>query len=40
MRPFDIPIAVIIVAAFAYYVYRHLRKGSKKAAVVDAESGK
>ena len=26
MRPFDIPIAVVIVAAFAYYVYHHIRK--------------
>jgi membrane protein DedA with SNARE-associated domain len=33
MRPFDIPIAIAIVAAFAYYVYRHVRKGgSRKAA--------
>jgi membrane protein DedA with SNARE-associated domain len=26
MRPFDIPIAIVIVAAFAYYVYHHIRK--------------
>ena len=26
MRPFDIPIALVIVAAFAYYVYHHVRK--------------
>jgi membrane protein DedA with SNARE-associated domain len=26
MRPFDIPIAVVIVAALAYYVYHHIRK--------------
>ena len=26
MRPFDIPIAIVIVAAFAYYVYHHVRK--------------
>jgi membrane protein DedA with SNARE-associated domain len=32
MRPFDIPIAVVIVAAFAYYVYRHVRKGSGRKA--------
>jgi hypothetical protein len=25
MRPFDIPIAVIILAAGAYYVYRHVQ---------------
>ena len=38
MRPFDIPIAIVIIAAVAYYVYRHVRKGHKKAAVADAES--
>ena len=37
MRPFDIPIAIVIVAAFVYYVYHHIRKGSKKHAVADAE---
>ncbi len=26
MRPFDIPIAIVIVAALAYYVYHHVRK--------------
>ncbi len=26
MRPFDIPIAIVILAALAYYVYHHLRK--------------
>jgi len=26
MRPFDIPIAIVIVAALAYYVYRHIRR--------------
>jgi len=36
MRPFDIPIAVIILAALGYYVYRHVRKSREKAAV-DAE---
>jgi membrane protein DedA with SNARE-associated domain len=29
MRPFDIPIAIIILAALAYYVYRHVRKSGK-----------
>ena len=38
MRPFDIPIAIAIVAAFAYYVYHHVRKSKKKNRVVDAES--
>jgi membrane protein DedA with SNARE-associated domain len=35
MRPFDIPIAIAIVAGFTYYVVHHIRKGSKKAAVAD-----
>lgn len=30
MRPFDIPIAVAIVAGLAYYVYRHVRRGRRK----------
>jgi membrane protein DedA with SNARE-associated domain len=32
MRPFDIPIAIAIVAAVAYYVYHHVQKGKKRAA--------
>jgi len=32
MRPFDIPIAVVIVAGLAYYVYRHVRKSREKTA--------
>jgi len=32
MRPFDIPIAIVIVAALAYYVYRHIRKRRDQAA--------
>jgi membrane protein DedA with SNARE-associated domain len=39
MRPFDIPIAIVIVAALAYYVYRHIRKGKKRPAVTETESG-
>jgi membrane protein DedA with SNARE-associated domain len=31
MRPFDIPIALFIVAALAFYVVRHARRGSSKA---------
>jgi membrane protein DedA with SNARE-associated domain len=27
MRPFDIPIAIVIVAGVVYYVYRHIRHG-------------
>jgi membrane protein DedA with SNARE-associated domain len=38
MRPFDIPIAIVIVAAFLYYIYRHVRKGREKASAADAES--
>lgn len=38
MRPFDIPIAIVIIAAVGYYVYRHVRKGHKKVSVADAES--
>ncbi|NIV28378.1 MAG: hypothetical protein GWN58_02345, partial [Anaerolineae bacterium] len=30
MRPFDIPIAIAIVAAGVYYVYHHIRKGRKE----------
>jgi membrane protein DedA with SNARE-associated domain len=30
MRPFDIPIAVIILAGFGYYVYRHVTHGLVK----------
>ncbi len=39
MRPFDIPIAIVIIAGFVYYVYHHLRKGRAKATPTDAESG-
>jgi membrane protein DedA with SNARE-associated domain len=35
MRPFDIPIAIVIVAGLAYYVFRHLRKAGSKGAVRD-----
>jgi membrane protein DedA with SNARE-associated domain len=27
MRPFDIPIAIVLLAGFVYYVYRHIRHG-------------
>jgi len=26
MRPFDIPIAIVLVGGFAYYVYRHIKR--------------
>jgi membrane protein DedA with SNARE-associated domain len=29
MRPFDIPIAIIIMAGFGYYVYRHVTHGMR-----------
>jgi membrane protein DedA with SNARE-associated domain len=38
MRPFDIPIALIILAALIYYVYHHVRRGHNKAGVADVES--
>jgi membrane protein DedA with SNARE-associated domain len=30
MRPFDIPIAIVLLAGFAYYVYRHVTHGLKR----------
>jgi membrane protein DedA with SNARE-associated domain len=38
MRPFDIPIAVVIVGALAYYVYHHIRKAKNKTGGDNAES--
>ncbi|HNS51173.1 MAG TPA: DedA family protein [Anaerolineae bacterium] len=32
MRPFDIPIAIVILLGLAYYVYRHVSKGRQKKA--------
>jgi membrane protein DedA with SNARE-associated domain len=32
MRPFDIPIAIVIVAAVGYYIYRHVRRGRERKA--------
>ncbi|HEC21571.1 MAG TPA: DedA family protein [Chloroflexi bacterium] len=29
MRPFDIPIAIVLLAGFAYYVYRHVTHGMR-----------
>jgi membrane protein DedA with SNARE-associated domain len=31
MRPFDIPIAIVLVVGFVYYVYRHIRHGREGA---------
>jgi membrane protein DedA with SNARE-associated domain len=36
MRPFDIPIAIAILAGLGYYVYRHVQKGKRRQAA-DAE---
>lgn len=33
MRPFDIPIAIALLAAVSYYVYRHVKKGRNRQAV-------
>jgi membrane protein DedA with SNARE-associated domain len=38
MRPFDIPIALVIVAALIYYVYHHVRRRKNRAPVTDVES--
>lgn len=29
MRPFDIPIAIVIVAGLGYYLYHHIRRGTR-----------
>jgi membrane protein DedA with SNARE-associated domain len=29
MRPFDIPIAIALLGAFGYYIYRHVRRSSQ-----------
>jgi len=29
MRPFDIPIAIILVGGFLYYIYHHVKRGSR-----------
>lgn len=38
MRPFDIPIAVVILAAFVYYLYHHIKKGKRRTQVAGEES--
>ena len=40
MRPFDIPIAIVLVVGFAYYVYRHVSKGRKGTASAASEMEK
>jgi membrane protein DedA with SNARE-associated domain len=32
MRPFDIPIAIVLVGGFAYYVYRHVKRAQRPSA--------
>ena len=29
MRPFDIPIAIVILVGFGYYIYRHIKRGGQ-----------
>lgn len=29
MRPFDIPIAIVLLGGFAYYIYHHIRRGTR-----------
>jgi membrane protein DedA with SNARE-associated domain len=38
MRPFDIPIALVLIAGLTYYVIHHVRKSKKRTPVADAES--
>jgi membrane protein DedA with SNARE-associated domain len=38
MRPFDIPIAIVIAAALIYYVYRHVRRNRERPPLADVES--
>jgi membrane protein DedA with SNARE-associated domain len=37
MRPFDIPIAIVIVVGFAYYVYRHVHR-ARQSEEIETES--
>jgi hypothetical protein len=32
MRPFDIPLAMILVTGVAYYVYHHMQRGKRRQA--------
>ncbi len=36
MRPFDIPIAIVLVAGLAYYLYHHIRRGAQAGAESEA----
>jgi len=37
MRPFDIPIAIAILAGVGYYIYRHVQKGKKRQQVANSK---
>jgi hypothetical protein len=39
MRPFDIPIAIVILVGLALYIFHHLRRGGKEVHVTDGERG-
>ncbi|NIM92293.1 MAG: DedA family protein [Anaerolineales bacterium] len=38
MRPFDIPIAIVIVGGFIFYLIHHIRRGSKRSEEEAAQS--
>jgi membrane protein DedA with SNARE-associated domain len=40
MRPFDIPIAVVIALGLSYYIVHHIRKGSRRRSQASAEDEK
>jgi membrane protein DedA with SNARE-associated domain len=40
MRPFDIPIIIIIVLAFVWYIVHHVRRGRKEREACDAEQAR
>jgi hypothetical protein len=37
MRPFDIPIAIVLVVGLAYYIYRHVTHGMKRHSASETE---
>jgi membrane protein DedA with SNARE-associated domain len=37
MRPFDIPIAIALMAGLGYYIYHHVQKGKRRQAAADGE---
>lgn len=38
MRPFDIPIAIILVVGLGYYIYRHVTHGMRRHEALEAEA--